>query len=34
MKAKLKRQFDGYHFSRRLIGVYNPFSILRAFNEM
>lgn len=34
MKAKLKRQFDGYHFSRRLIGVYNPFSLLRAFNEM
>ena len=34
MKVKLKRQFDGYHFSRRLIGVYNPFSILRAFNEM
>ena len=34
MKAKLKRQFDGYHFSRRLRGVYNPFSILRAFNEM
>ncbi len=34
MKAKLKRQFDGYHFSRRMVGVYNPFSILRAFNEM
>ncbi len=34
MKAKLKRQFDGYHFSRRLKGVYNPFSVLRAFNEM
>ncbi len=34
MKAKLKRQFNGYHFSRRLIGVYNPFSVLRAFNEM
>lgn len=34
MKAKLRRQFDGYHFSRRLIGVYNPFSVLRAFNEM
>ncbi len=34
MKAKLKRQFDGYHFSRRLKGVYNPFSVLSAFNEM
>lgn len=34
MKAKLKRQFDGYHFSRMLRGVYNPFSVLRAFKEM
>ena len=34
MKAKLKRQYDGYHFSRRLAGVYNPFSILCAFKEM
>ncbi len=34
MKTKLKRQYDGYHFSRRLVGVYNPFSVLRAFNEM
>lgn len=34
MKAKLKSQYDGYHFSRRLIGVYNPFSILCAFKEM
>ncbi len=34
MKDKLRRQYDGYHFSRRLMGVYNPFSVLRAFNEM
>ena len=34
MKYKLKLQFDGYHFSRRLKGVYNPFSVLRAFKEM
>ena len=34
MLIKLKRQFDGYHFSRRMRGVYNPFSILRAFKEM
>ncbi len=34
MKAKLKRQFDGYHFSRMLRGVYNPFSVLCAFKEM
>lgn len=34
IQIKLKRQFDGYHFSRRMRGVYNPFSILRAFKEM
>ena len=34
MMIKLKRQFDGYHFSRRMRGVYNPFSFLRAFKEM
>ncbi len=34
MKNKLRRQFDGYNFSRRLIGVYNPFSVLCAFKEM
>ncbi|TFH83391.1 ATP-binding protein [Segatella hominis] len=34
MLLKLRRQFDGYHFSRRMRGVYNPFSILRAFKEM
>ena len=26
MKALLKRQYDGYHFSKRLTDVYNPFS--------
>ncbi len=30
----LRKQYDGYHFSRRLKGVYNPYSILCAFNEM
>lgn len=34
MKYRLKRKFDGYHFSRKMVGVYNPFSILRTFNEM
>ena len=30
MKYELKKQFDGYHFSRRMTGVYNPFSLLNA----
>ena len=28
---KLKKKYDGYHFSKRLKGVYNPFSLLCAF---
>lgn len=31
MVQKLKKQYDGYHFSDRLHGVYNPFSLLNAF---
>ena len=31
MVEKLRKQYDGYHFSDRLIGVYNPFSLLNAF---
>ena len=30
----LKHRFDGYHFSPRLNGVYNPFSILNTFAKM
>ena len=30
----LKQRFDGYHFSPRLNGVYNPFSILNTFAKM
>lgn len=30
MRTMLKRQYDGYHFSRRLIDIYNPFSVLNA----
>ena len=26
----LKRRYDGYHFSKRMVGVYNPFSLLNA----
>jgi len=31
MKAWLKRQYDGYHFSMNMEDIYNPFSILNAF---
>lgn len=30
-RAALKNMYDGYHFSKRLIDVYNPFSIINAF---
>lgn len=29
----LKRQYDGYHFSPRMVDIYNPFSLLNAFRE-
>ena len=28
--ALLKKNYDGYHFSKRLVDVYNPFSLLNA----
>ena len=34
MKAELKRQYDGYHFSNALVDVYNPFSNINAFNKL
>jgi hypothetical protein len=33
-KELLKRRYDGYHFSNRMIDVYNPFSILNVFADM
>ena len=33
MKEKLAAQYDGYHFSDSLTGVYNPFSLLSALDE-
>lgn len=33
MKAMLKRQYDGYHFSQRMTDIYNPFSIINAFSK-
>ena len=29
--VKLKQMYDGYHFSRKLTGVYNPWSLFNAF---
>ena len=31
MIEKLKKKYDGYHFSEDLIGIYNPFSLCNAF---
>lgn len=33
MHKKLKLQYDGYHFSENSSGVYNPFSLLKAFQQ-
>ena len=33
MMQRLKNQYDGYHFSDSLTDVYNPFSLLNAFNK-
>ena len=33
MKSRMKLRYDGYHFSRRLVDVYNPFSILNALKK-
>ena len=31
MKEWLKQRYDGYHFSSRMVDVYNPFSVLNVF---
>ncbi len=33
MHAKLKRQYDGYRFSGHSPDIYNPFSLLKCFNQ-
>ena len=33
-KELLKRRYDGYHFSNRMVDVYNPFSILNTFANL
>ena len=32
MKDRLKQHYDGYHFSEKMTDIYNPFSILNAFD--
>ena len=32
MKERLKQHYDGYHFSEKMTDIYNPFSILNAFD--
>ena len=34
MKVRLKKQYDGYHFSEELTDIYNPFSILNVFAKL
>ena len=34
MKAELKKQYDGYHFSEALLDIYNPFSVINAFDKL
>ena len=33
MQDKLRLKYDGYHFTRKKEGVYNPFSLLNAFRQ-
>ncbi len=34
IRNMLRQQYDGYHFSPALRGVYNPFSLLNAFDDL
>lgn len=33
MRYKLKRKFDGYHFSPNMLDIYNPFSVLNSLSK-
>lgn len=28
--SKLKKRYDGYHFSKDMVDIYNPFSVVKA----
>ena len=32
--AKLKRFYDGYHFTKNSVNIYNPFSLINAFSKL
>ena len=34
MLMRLKRKYDGYHFSQAMLDIYNPFSILNALSKL
>ena len=34
MRNVLRKRYDGYHFSKRMRGVYNPFSLLNTFQKL
>ena len=31
---QLKKKYDGYHFSKKLTDIFNPFSLLKCFNSL
>ena len=33
MRQRFKRHYDGYHFSKEMTDIYNPFSVLNAFDS-
>lgn len=33
LRVRLKEMYDGYHFTQNSPGIYNPFSLLQAFNR-
>ena len=33
IKLRLKKHYDGYHFSKQMTDIYNPFSVLNAFDS-
>ena len=33
MRLRLKHQYDGYHFSKKMTDIYNPFSLLNALDS-
>ena len=33
LRNKIRRRYDGYHFSRRMTDIYNPFSLIKALDS-